>query len=60
MPTVEDIYWMPTVPRQLEWQRKSQQWLIERGIERPPMPRGIRQQREAFGFPSEEKDIPLL
>jgi len=60
MTMVEDIYWLMTTPDNLPWQKKCQQWLIERGIERPPMPESIRGQREAFGFPTREDDIPLL
>lgn len=56
----EDIYWEITTPDLLPWQKKCQQWLIARGIPRPPMPEHIRRKREAFGFPTEEKDVPLL
>jgi len=57
---VEDIYWEITTPDLLPWQKKCQQWLVERNIPRPPMPGNIMKKREAFGFPTEEKDIPLL
>ncbi|WP_256643281.1 ankyrin repeat domain-containing protein [Stenotrophomonas sp. 9(2022)] len=57
---VEDIYWEITTPDNLPWQKKCQQWLIERNIPRPPMPEHIRRKREAFKFPSKEEDIPLL
>lgn len=57
---VEDIYWEITTPDNLPWQKKCQQWLIERNIPRPPMPEHIRRKREAFKFPSREEDIPLL
>lgn len=57
---VEDIYWEITSPDLLPWQKKCQQWLIARGIPRPPMPEHIRRKREAFKFPSREADIPLL
>lgn len=56
----EHIYWGITTPDLLPWQKKCQQWLIERNIPRPPMPDGIRQKREAFGFPTREEDVPLL
>ena len=56
----EDIYWEITTPDLLPWQKKCQQWLIARDIPRPPMPEHIRKKREAFDFPSEEKDVPLL
>ncbi|HBS54502.1 MAG TPA: hypothetical protein DEA38_02070 [Stenotrophomonas sp.] len=57
---VDDIYWEITTPDNLPWQKKCQQWLIARGIPRPPMPEHIRKKREAFKFPSREEDIPLL
>ena len=57
---VEDIYWEITTPDLLPWQRKCQQWLIERNIPRPPMPGNILKKRAAFGYPTDEKDIPLL
>lgn len=57
---VEDIYWEITTPDLLPWQKKCQQWLIARGISRPPMPEHIRKKREAFKFPSREEDVPLL
>jgi hypothetical protein len=56
----EHIYWGITTPDLLPWQKKCQQWLVARNIPRPPMPDGIRQKREAFGFPAKEEDIPLL
>lgn len=58
--TIEAIYWRPTKLKDPVWQRRCQQWLLQRGIQRPPMPEGIRSMREAFGFPTDEKDIPLL
>jgi len=56
----EHIYWGITTPDLLPWQKKCQQWLIAHNIPRPPMPDGIRDKRKAFGFPTEEADIPLL
>jgi ankyrin repeat protein len=56
----EHIYWGITTPDLLPWQKKCQQWLVDRNIPRPPMPEGIRQKREAFGFPTREEDVPLL
>ncbi|MBM9912969.1 MULTISPECIES: ankyrin repeat domain-containing protein [Stenotrophomonas] len=55
----EHIFWGITTPDLLPWQRKCQQWLVTRDIPRPPMPKGIRDKREAFGFPTKEEDIPL-
>jgi uncharacterized protein len=60
MPIVENIYWHPGSPATLEWQRKCQHWLRDKGIGRPPMPDSMRKMRKAFKFPTEEKDIPLL
>ena len=60
MRMVDAIYWEITTPDLLPWQKKCQQWLVARGIARPPMPEHIRKKRAAFGYPTEEKDIPLL
>ncbi|MCC4604104.1 ankyrin repeat domain-containing protein [Xanthomonas campestris] len=57
---VESIFWHPGNPNDPTWQRKCQQWLLQRGYQRPPLPESFRSMRKAFGFPSEEKDIPLL
>ncbi len=57
---IDDIFWYPSQPDFIEWQRKCQQWLLARGHKRPPMPERIRRMRQAFGYPSEEKEIPLL
>ena len=60
MRMVDAIYWEITTPDLLPWQKQCQQWLIERNIPRPPMPQHIRRKREAFGYPTDEADIPLL
>jgi len=60
MLVAEHIYWGITTPDLLPWQKKCQQWLMARNIPRPAMPKGIRDKREAFGFPTREEDIPLL
>ena len=57
--TIEAIFWMPTKDQAFEWQTKCQQWLMSRGYQRPPMPERHRKTRIDFGFPTEEKDIPL-
>ncbi len=59
-PVVADIFWHPGNPDDPTWQRKCQQWLLQHGYIRPPMPDYLRDMRKAFGFPYEEKDIPLL
>ena len=56
----EAIFWEITHPNHAEAQRKCQQWLLARGIERMPMPEHLRRKREAFGYPTHEADIPLL
>ena len=58
--TIESVFWHPGNPKDPTWQRHCQQWLLQRGYKRPPMPEGYRRMREAFGFPTDEKDIPLL
>lgn len=60
MPIIEEIYWHPGSPETVEWQRRCQHWLRDKGIPRPPMPEAIREMRKAFKFPYEEKHIPLL
>jgi ankyrin repeat protein len=57
--TIEAIFWSPVKPGWLEWQAKCQQWLLQHGYKRPPMPDVYRDMRKDFGLPSEEKDIPL-
>ena len=57
---VEDIFWHPGDPKDPSWQRKCQQWLLQHGFTRPPMPKDYRDMRKNFGLPYEEKDIPLL
>jgi len=57
---VEAIFWHPGNPKDPTWQRRCQQWLLQRGIARPPMPADYRTMRKNLGFPYEEKDIPLL
>lgn len=56
----EAIFWHPGNPKNPEWQRKCQQWLLKRGYKRMPMPEHYRRQRKTLEMPSEEKDIPLL
>lgn len=58
--TINSIFWYPSKSSHVEWQRKCQQWLLARGYTRPPMPDYIRDMRKSFGYPTEEKDIPLL
>jgi uncharacterized protein len=58
---VEAIYWYPSRSSgAIEWQRRCQQWLKVRGINRPPMPESLRDMRKNFGYPHKEEDIPLL
>jgi uncharacterized protein len=61
MLVVDEIFWGPSYPEQLPWQRKCQQWLLKKGIKRAEkMPEGIRSERKAKGYPTDEKDVPLL
>ncbi|MDR1075649.1 MAG: ankyrin repeat domain-containing protein [Xanthomonadaceae bacterium] len=61
MVAVEHIYWRPTLPEQIPWQRQCQQWLIDRGISRPPMTEALRKDRQHAHLPYENEDqIPLL
>lgn len=57
---ISEIFWYPSRPDFVEWQRKCQQWLLAHGYKRPPMPPHIKRMRQSFGYPTEEKDIPLL
>ena len=57
---VEAIFWHPGDSKDPSWQRKCQQWLLQHGYKRPPMPDSYRDMRKNLGLPYEEKDIPLL
>ena len=57
---IEEIFWYPSKPGFTDWQKKCQEWLLAHGYKRPPMPDRLRDMRKAFGYPHEEKDIPLL
>ncbi|MEA9749315.1 ankyrin repeat domain-containing protein [Xanthomonas campestris pv. raphani] len=57
---IEAIFWHPGNPKDPQWQRQCQQWLLKRGYDRPPLPENYRSMRKAFHFPTEEKEIPLL
>ena len=59
-PIIDDIFWHPGGPQVEKWQRLCQQWLLQHGYQRTPMPEHYRKMRKTYGFPSEEKDIPLL
>jgi hypothetical protein len=57
---IEDIYWYPVKTKNGEhWQRKCQIWLLRHGYPRPPMTKYYRELRQEFGYPTDEKDIPL-
>ena len=59
--TIDNIFWHPGNPKKPESQRDCQQWLLQHGHERPPvMSEGNRRLRAAYGFPTDEKNIPLL
>ncbi|MCD0277791.1 ankyrin repeat domain-containing protein [Xanthomonas melonis] len=57
---IEAIFWHPGNPKDPHWQRDCQRWLLKAGYPRPPLPENYRSMRKAFGFPTEEQDIPLL
>lgn len=57
---VDSIFWYPAKPDFVEAQRQCQRWLLDHGIQRPPLPEPYRDLRKAVGAPTEEKDIPLL
>ncbi|PZO61894.1 MAG: hypothetical protein DI635_13715, partial [Pseudoxanthomonas suwonensis] len=59
-PIIDDIFWHPGGPQVEKWQRLCQQWLLQHGYQRTPMPEHYRKMRLTFGYPHEEKDIPLL
>ncbi len=61
MLVAEEIFLAIAYPEQLPWQHKCQQWLLKKGIKRADkMPERIRSEREAKGYPTDEKDVPLL
>jgi ankyrin repeat protein len=57
---IADIFWHPGNPNDPTWQRKCQQWALQHGFVRSPMPDYYQRMRKNLGFPYEEKDIPLL
>lgn len=59
-PTIEAIFWKPMkagIGR--EWQARCQRWLLAKGFSRPPMPKHYRDEREAFGYETDESKVPL-
>jgi hypothetical protein len=58
--TIETIFWYPDHPLQRDWQRRCQQWLLQRGYRRPPLPKYLREMRIDSKLPVEEKDVPLI
>jgi hypothetical protein len=58
---INSIYWYPVdiEKGEIDWQRKCQIWLLQHGYPRPPMPENYRELRQKFGYPTDEKDIPL-
>ncbi|HXE77250.1 MAG TPA: ankyrin repeat domain-containing protein [Rhodanobacter sp.] len=57
---IENIFWYPAEKTDfIEAQKQCQRWLLDHGIQRPPMPEHFRKQRKDLGLPYEEKDIPL-
>lgn len=58
-PILEDIFWLPVQPHMQPWQTRCQQWVLARGIERPPLPRYLRERRIQLGLPVDEQAVPL-
>ena len=59
-PTIRAIFWKPMkagVGR--EWQTKCQRLVLAKGFSRPPMPKNYREDREAFGYETDESKVPL-
>ena len=57
---IESIFWKPMKGgKGGEWQIKCQQWLLARGYKRPPLPDNYREDREAFGYETDESKVPL-
>ena len=42
-----------------EWQTKCQRWVLPKGFLRPSMPEHYREDREAFGYETDESKVPL-
>lgn len=57
---IESIFWKPMKGgKGGEWQIKCQQWLLTHGYKRPPLPNNYREDREAFGYETDESKVPL-
>lgn len=57
---IESIFWKPMKGgKGGEWQIKCQQWLLAHGYKRPPLPDNYREDREAFGYETDESKVPL-
>lgn len=59
-PTLKAIFWKPMkagIGR--EWQTKCQRWVLAKGFSRPSMPEHYREDREAFGYETDESKVPL-
>ncbi len=59
-PTIEAIFWKPMkagIGR--EWQAKCQRWVLAKGFSRPSMPKHYREDRETFGYETDESKVPL-
>lgn len=60
--TLQAIYWAPTEANSdaSEWQNKCIRWLLAQGYKRPEtMSASLKEERAHFGYPTDEKDIPL-
>jgi hypothetical protein len=57
--TIDYIFWYPVRSGYSIWQQKCQAWLLKRGFKRPPMSALLREEREKFGRPTDEAQVPL-
>jgi hypothetical protein len=57
---IATIFWYPSKLPDPVWQRRCQQWLVQRGFKRPPLPKYLYDLRKEVGFPVEENDVPLI
>jgi hypothetical protein len=58
--TIEAIFWKPMKPGVgSQWQEKCQRWVLSKGFTRPPLPDDYREDREYFGYETDETKVPL-
>jgi hypothetical protein len=58
-PTIEDIFYYPEQdPEFIALQKQCQQWLLDHGIQRPPISDAYREFRKGLGYPYDDKSPP--